>query len=484
MPLKKGVEKLLKPKVNFKELKNIYKKKSDKYGQGSLVGVILASVIGTVIVGSLTQWYLSMNKTMSGINDRLEAMTIAMSEWQRLEHMSLDELEANRENYKNPYDVGEKFKVGVTLGEQGFFDEGKCNSLTGTYAGENANCFKDTIMTVYDKDGNAMYTTRSLPLSVSRDSFPEGTILPYTGDLAKIPRGWVLCDGNNGTPDLRGRFLEGTGTTTGEFKMAGLPNIEGRFTMSRSNMADNPSYFSGAFKVTASGIISDYSMNQQGMTVDFDASRSNPIYGRSETVQPKSYTVFYIMKTNQDFHYNHTNPADTPYFYTKEEVDQLLEDERKNVANNYLNKYSKDYVRNLTNNYLLGLGYNDEDKTLHGYVDGTDTPFASQSNMKFPDYSKEQIYQISNGEKFIALENGWVTLLAGGSPRYPYNQWYINNYKASFESPANSPENSWPGVLAVTHESYTNVFIPISKGDYVTHWGSDPGKIYFYPMKD
>ena len=106
------------------------------------------------------------------------------------------------------------------------------------------------------------------------------------------------------------------------------------------------------------------------------------------------------------------------------------------------------------------------------------------SSMKFPDYSKEQIYQISNGEKFIAPENGWVTLLASGSPRYPYNQWYINNYKASFVDPDNKPTDSWPGVLALTHQSYTNVFIPISKGDYVTHWGSMPGKIYFYPMKD
>ena len=70
---------------------------TDKSGQGSLVAVILASVIGTIIISSTTQWFLSMNKTMDGTNDRLEAMTIAMSEWQRLEHMSLDELEANRE---------------------------------------------------------------------------------------------------------------------------------------------------------------------------------------------------------------------------------------------------------------------------------------------------------------------------------------------------------------------------------------------------
>lgn len=379
---------------------------TDKSGQSSLVGVILASVIGTVIVGSLTQWYISMNKTMSGTNDRLEAMTIAMSEWQRLEHMSLDELEANRENYKNPYDVGEKFKVGVTLGEQGFFDEGKCNSLTGTYAGENANCFKDTIMTVYDKDGNAMYTTRSLPLSVSRDSFPEGTILPYTGDLAKIPHGWVLCDGTNGTPDLRGRFLEGTGTNTGEFKEAGLPNITGSFGIQDGYDWNGINGWSGALY---RGSYAGSPDGRGGGSSDawyyygFDASRSNPIYGRSDTVQPKSYTVFYIMKTNQDFHYNHTNPADSPYFYTKEEVDQLLEDERNNVANNYLNKSSKDYVRNLTNNYLLGLGYNGEDETLHGYVDGVDIPFTGN----FPDYANKVKI---NSLPYTVPKNGWISV--------------------------------------------------------------------------
>ena len=79
------------------------------------------------------------------------------------------------------------------------------------------------------------------------------------------------------------------------------------------------------------------------------------------------------------------------------------------------------------------------------------------NSMKFPDYSKEQIHQISNGEKFIAPENGWVTLLASGSPRYPYNQWYINNYKASFVNPDNKPTDSWPGVLAVTHQYNTKL---------------------------
>lgn len=452
---------------------------TDKSGQSSLVGVILASVIGTVIVGSLTQWYISMNKTMSGTNDRLEAMTIAMSEWQRLEHMSLDELEANRENYKNPYDVGEKFKVGVTLGEQGFFDEGKCNSLTGTYAGENANCFKDTIMTVYDKDGNAMYTTRSLPLSVSRDSFPEGTILPYTGDLAKIPHGWVLCDGTNGTPDLRGRFLEGTGSYSGEFKDAGLPNIKGDLSICNGPEC---SIFGDGYAMSGQEALGledyHYSSSWTGgelylnpTKITFDASKSNPIYGRTETVQPKSYTVFYIMKTNQDFHYNHTNPADTPSFYTKEEVDQLLEDERKNVANNYLNKSSKEYVHNLSPNYGLGIAYSSEDKMLHGYVDGTEAPFAGTGGIGLPDWNNG-VELAANVHHTIA-EKGWVHWQLISSNTNSANIiLYINGHMISWVTAYSS----------ATYYSDDSAFIPVSPGDDVYSQGK-PAHFTFYPLK-
>lgn len=38
---------------------------------------------------------------------------------------------------------------------------------------------------------------------------PSGSILMWAGALAAVPGGWVLCDGNNGTPDLRDRFILG-----------------------------------------------------------------------------------------------------------------------------------------------------------------------------------------------------------------------------------------------------------------------------------
>ena len=36
-----------------------------------------------------------------------------------------------------------------------------------------------------------------------------GTVVMWAGLLSDIPSGWALCDGNNGTPDLTGKFLKG-----------------------------------------------------------------------------------------------------------------------------------------------------------------------------------------------------------------------------------------------------------------------------------
>ena len=45
----------------------------------------------------------------------------------------------------------------------------------------------------------------------SGSSVPAGSIIPWYGNLANIPDGFALCDGKNGTPDLRDRFLVGAG---------------------------------------------------------------------------------------------------------------------------------------------------------------------------------------------------------------------------------------------------------------------------------
>ena len=44
---------------------------------------------------------------------------------------------------------------------------------------------------------------------------PAGIIVMWAGLLVTIPIGWLLCDGQNGTPDLRDRFIKGTGSNPG-----------------------------------------------------------------------------------------------------------------------------------------------------------------------------------------------------------------------------------------------------------------------------
>ena len=42
---------------------------------------------------------------------------------------------------------------------------------------------------------------------------PRGCILLWSGAADAIPAGFALCDGENGTPDLRGRFVVGAGNS-------------------------------------------------------------------------------------------------------------------------------------------------------------------------------------------------------------------------------------------------------------------------------
>ena len=51
----------------------------------------------------------------------------------------------------------------------------------------------------------------SVPYALSAGSggIPKGIIVMWSG--ATVPEGWALCDGQNGTPDLRNRFVLGAG---------------------------------------------------------------------------------------------------------------------------------------------------------------------------------------------------------------------------------------------------------------------------------
>lgn len=59
---------------------------------------------------------------------------------------------------------------------------------------------------------------------------PSGSILLWYGSIASIPAGYVLCNGANGTPDLRDRFIVGAGSTYAVGANGGAINHNHAFT--------------------------------------------------------------------------------------------------------------------------------------------------------------------------------------------------------------------------------------------------------------
>lgn len=163
-------------------------------------------------------------------------------------------------------------------------------------------------------------------------STPIGVVLPFAGSGA--PSGYLICDGQEisrteypelykviGTtygegdgsttfnvPNLIDKFIQGS-TVSGTEKEAGLPNIEGSISNDASGgsndqfLTDSTSSTittAGALAVTTYRTRTSMGNGTESYNspsgFDFDASRSNTIYGNSETVQPPALTMRYIIK--------------------------------------------------------------------------------------------------------------------------------------------------------------------------------------------
>ena len=149
------------------------------------------------------------------------------------------------------------------------------------------------------------------------------------GDLCYSLRtekeGWLLCDGTSysttdypdlftvigytfggsnsqfNVPNCSGKFLQmDTSKTIGQNIEAGLPNITGQFpTVRKGKNSAIIEWPNGAFYNigTASGnFYSQGGADDWVMAVDFQASRSSSIYGKSNTVQPSAIIVNYFIK--------------------------------------------------------------------------------------------------------------------------------------------------------------------------------------------
>lgn len=76
--------------------------------------------------------------------------------------------------------------------------------MTSAYGRETANHYMQ-----HDPAGADPLTGYAL----EDRGIPIGGIILWSGAIADIPDNWALCDGTNGTPDLRNSFVVGAGDT-------------------------------------------------------------------------------------------------------------------------------------------------------------------------------------------------------------------------------------------------------------------------------
>ena len=179
------------------------------------------------------------------------------------------------------------------------------NSVSSTSTSEAAT--PNSVKVAYDKGVDAYNFAESHQNHLT----PTGAVCMFLSNA--IPSGWLKLAGQTiyrsqypslftkmgwgdsiTLPNMNGRFAEGS-NSPGQYKSAGLPNITGT-----TQTNDDTEAVGGAFRVERPfgtdnhatlwyQIINEYQ-------VSFDASRSNPIYGNSSTVQPNSVTFVYAIK--------------------------------------------------------------------------------------------------------------------------------------------------------------------------------------------
>jgi len=139
-------------------------------------------------------------------------------------------------------------------------------------------------------------------------SIPSGCILIWSGSTGSIPSGYVICDGSNGTPDLRNSFVLGAGNAYSVGQTGGSTDaIVVSHTHTATSVVTDPGHQhnfavgygaqSGANVCVAATNIQNYNVNTgfTGITV----ATTNQTAGTSGTNanMPPYYALAYIQKT-------------------------------------------------------------------------------------------------------------------------------------------------------------------------------------------
>lgn len=141
-------------------------------------------------------------------------------------------------------------------------------------------------------------------------TIPAGLISLWSGSIGSIPAGWLLCDGNNSTPDLRDRFLVGAGNNYSVGGQGGsADSVVVSHTHTATSVVTDPGhnhtaadvaltdsgegYFVGGDTTTGTDLV--IGSNTTGITVA-TTNTSTGVSGTNANLPPY-YALAYIMKS-------------------------------------------------------------------------------------------------------------------------------------------------------------------------------------------
>ena len=140
-------------------------------------------------------------------------------------------------------------------------------------------------------------------------TIPTGMISLWYGSIGSVPLGWYLCDGTNGTPDLRDKFVVGAGST---YSVAATGGAADAIVVSHNHTATSvvtdPGHNHLAFSYGGGGVgVATAAVNQannQGQntstaTTGITVATTNVAAGVSGTNAnlPPYYALAYVMKS-------------------------------------------------------------------------------------------------------------------------------------------------------------------------------------------
>jgi len=145
-------------------------------------------------------------------------------------------------------------------------------------------------------------------------TLPTGVILIWSGSTGSIPSGYVICDGSNGTPDLRNSFVLGAGNSYTVGQTGGSTDaivVSHTHTATSTSTVTDPGHFhnsygNGAPNGGGSGIALTNPGNSPGLAtqsattgITVATSTTNATAGTSGSGanMPPFYALAYIMKT-------------------------------------------------------------------------------------------------------------------------------------------------------------------------------------------